>query len=154
MPLRANGFSLVEMMVGLLVLSVGMLGVASLFATSLSSGSSAIARMQAVSLANDLADRIRSNPTAGVAYQGAAANHNCVGGNIGAVSCSPQDMAANDLFVWNQQIADAWPGGSGVGQVTVVQVAGTALNTYTIQVSWKESGVNQSGMSYQLTMQL
>jgi type IV pilus assembly protein PilV len=150
-----RGFSLIEMMVALLVLSVGMLGVASLFATSLNSGSSAIARMQAVSLANDLADRIRANPTAGAAYQGAAANKNCVGGAIGAVTCIPADMAANDLSVWNQQIAAAWPGGSATGTVLVTGPdAVTNLFTYTITVTWKESGQNQAALSYQLTMQL
>src|SRR5207244_10780028 len=65
---------------------------ASLVATSLNSGSSAIARMQAVSLANDLADRIRANRTAGIAYHGAASNKNCVGGAIGAVTCVPADI--------------------------------------------------------------
>jgi type IV pilus assembly protein PilV len=150
-----GGFSLIEMMVALLVLSVGMLGVASLFATSLNSGSSAIARMQAVSLANDLADRIRANPTAGAAYQGAAANKNCVGGAIGAVTCIPADMAANDLYVWNQQIAAAWPGGSATGTVLVTGPdAITNLFTYTITVTWKESGQNQAALSYKLTMQL
>jgi type IV pilus assembly protein PilV len=149
-----RGFSMVEMMVALLVLSVGMLGVASLFATSLNSGSSAISRMQAVSLANDLADRIRANPTAGAAYQGAAANNNCVGGAMGATTCIPADMAANDLYVWNQQIANAWPGGTASGAVTAVAVGGaTSLFTYTIQVTWKEPGQSQA-LSYTLTMQL
>src|SRR5205807_2496750 len=119
--------------------SIGMLGVASLFATSLNSGSSAIARMQAVSLVNDLADRIRANRTAGAAYQGAAANNNCVGGVIGAVTCVPADMAANDLFVWNQQIAAAWPGGSAAGTVVVTGPdAVTNLFTYKIKVVWSE----------------
>jgi type IV pilus assembly protein PilV len=144
---------MVEMMVALVVLSVGMLGVASLFAASLNSGSSAIARMQAVSLANDFADRIRANPTAGVAYQGAAANNNCVGGNIGATSCIPADMAANDLSVWQQQITTAWPGGSAVGVVTVAPVAGTAVSTYTIKISWREPGSIQP-ISYTSTMQI
>ena len=152
-PALLRGFSLVEMMVALVVLSVGMLGVASLFATSLRSGSSAIARMQAVSLANDLADRIRANRTAGAAYQGAAANNNCVGGAIGATKCAPADMAANDLDVWNQQITAAWPGGGAVGQVTVTAVAGTNMSTYTVQISWPERGESQA-FFYKLTMQL
>lgn len=153
-PALLRGFSMVEMMVALVVLAVGMLGVASLFATSLRSGSSAIARMQAVSLANDLADRIRSNRTAGAAYQAAAANNSCVGGAIGATTCVPADMAANDLYVWNQQITSAWPNGSAKGQVTVVgPVAGTNLSTYTIRISWNEPGESQP-LTYQLTMQL
>lgn len=148
--MRTRGFTMVEMMVALVVLAVGMLGVASLFATSLNSGSSAISRMQAVSLVSDLADRIRANPTANVAYQAAAANKNCVGGNVGAVTCAPSDMAANDLYIWNQQIASAWPGGSGTGAVTVVD-AGAGVFTYTIQISWTEK---KDKLFYAMTMQL
>src|SRR5438270_1918690 len=50
-PARPRGFTMVEMLVALVVLAVGMLGVAILFGISLHSGSSAISRMQAVNLA-------------------------------------------------------------------------------------------------------
>ena len=79
---------MVEMLVALVVLAVGMLGVASLFGISLHSGSSAISRMQAVNLATDLADRIRANRQAGNAYAGAAANNNCTGGCPGTCAHS------------------------------------------------------------------
>jgi len=150
---RASGFSMVETLVALVVLAVGMLGVASLFAMSLRSGSSAISRMQGVNLANDLADKIRANPTAGVAYQGAAANNNCVGGAIGSKSCNPANMAANDLYVWQQQIASTWPGNSATSQVTVTPVAGTSLSTYAITITWKDAGDPQT-QSYTSTVQL
>src|SRR5256885_15202224 len=52
-PARPHGFTMIEMLVALVVLAVGMLGVASLFGISLHSGSSAITRMQAVNLATD-----------------------------------------------------------------------------------------------------
>src|SRR5256884_5493529 len=71
-PAGPRGFTLIEMLVALVVLAVGMLGVASLFGISLHSGSSAITRMQAVNLAADIADRIRANRRAAGAYGGAA----------------------------------------------------------------------------------
>jgi type IV pilus assembly protein PilV len=88
---RARGFTLVEAMVALVVLAVGMLGIAGLYVTTLRSGGGAIFRMQAVNLAADLADRIRANRGANVAYQGAAANNNCYG--TGSVDCAPALMA-------------------------------------------------------------
>ena len=143
---RARGFTLVEAMVALVVLSVGMLGIAGLYVTTLRSGGGAIYRMQAVSLAADLADRIRANRGANVAYAGAAANNNCYG--AGSVDCSPALMAANDLLVWQQQIAGTLPGGNGV-----VAVAGAAAPfTYTITITWTESGGAAS--SYLLTLQI
>jgi type IV pilus assembly protein PilV len=142
----SRGFTLVETMVALVVLAVGMLGIAGLYVTTLKSGGSAIYRMQAVNLAADLADRIRANRGANVAYAGAAANNNCYG--AGSVDCAPDLMAANDLFVWQQQVAAILPGGNS----NVAVPAGTVPFTYTITINWTESGgVVQT---YVLTLQI
>ncbi len=128
---------MVEMLVALVVLAVGMLGVASLFGISLHSGSSAIARMQAVNLAADIADRIRANRRAAGAYGGAAANNSCTG--AAAVSCSPAQMAADDLYWWQRQLSRAIVGGTATG--TIVFVGGTPA-TYTITITWIERSVS------------
>ena len=142
-----RGFTLVEAMVALVVLAVGMLGIAGLYVTTLRSGGGAIYRMQAVNLAADLADRIRANRGANLAYAGAAANNNCYG--TGSVDCAPALMAANDLLVWQQQIAAILPGGNGV---VAVAPAATPPYTYTITISWTESG--GVSPSYVLTLQI
>jgi type IV pilus assembly protein PilV len=143
---RQQGFTLVEAMVALVVLAVGMLGIAGLYVTTLRSGGGAIYRMQAVSSATDLADRIRANRSAVLAYAGAAANNNCYG--AGSVNCSPSLMAANDLLVWQRQLARVLPGGVGL-----VAVAGAAVPyTYTITVNWTEQG--GVAQSYVLTLQI
>jgi len=139
---------MIEMLVALVVLAVGMLGVAILFGISLHSGSSAISRMQAVNLAADIADRIRANRRAGDggqnAYGGAAANNSCTGV---AVSCTPAQMAADDLYHWQRQLSQAIAGGTATG--TVVVTAGTP-QTYTILVSWTEkTGTQQYQMQVQ-----
>ena len=147
MSRASAGFSLVETMVALVVLAVGMLGIAGLYVTTLRSGGEAIYRMQAVNLAADLADRIRTNRGATVAYAGAAADNNCYG--AGAVDCAPALMAANDLFVWQQQLAAILPGGNGA---VVVAPAAAPPFTYTITINWTESGGVAS--SYVLTLQI
>jgi len=59
-------------------------------------------------------------------------------------------MAANDLFVWQQQVQNSQtlPGGAGV-----VGVVGAAPPyTYTIIVSWTEQG--GVALNYTLTLQI
>lgn len=159
-----HGVSLVEVLVALIVLSIGMLGIAALYVESLRAGRGALLRTQAVALASDMADRIRANPTAGTAYTKTAAakgtpNSKCNPG--GAGSCTPLEMAGNDLAIWNSLVDDeddspaagqlGLPGGAGT-----IAVAGTNPTTYSIQIEWTESGQveNNRTQSYSLEIQI
>ena len=71
MKARNTGFSLVEVLIALVVMSVGMLGIAGLYVQSLQAGRTSMFRHHAVTIAGDVADRIRANPTAGIAYTAA-----------------------------------------------------------------------------------
>lgn len=149
--LGQRGFSIVEAMVALLVLSVGMLGIAGLYVTTLRASGSALYRSHAINFAADMADRIRANPTAGAAYAGAAANNNCAQG----ASCSPAQLAADDVFRWQQQVAATLPddGDAALPQTQVVVLGiGTPL-TYQITVRWAEPTEPQP-LSYVLRMQI
>ncbi len=123
-------------MVALVVLSMGMIGISALFAQGLNAGRSALYRSQVVNLIADLADRIRANRSGQAAYAGAAADNNCDPAGGGGVDCAPVQMAAHDLFVWNQRIQQSLP--SGQWQI---QFDPTTLPpSYTIQVSWVDVG--------------
>jgi type IV pilus assembly protein PilV len=153
-----RGFSMVEVLVALVVLSVGMLGIAGLYVITLRSGGSAIARTHAVNLANDIADRIRANRLAIASYNttgGATIQSNsCVGG--GAI-CTRAQMAGEDLFVWRTQITAALPGAS---TGTVAVTPGLAVNaqgmrspsTYTITITWADT--DQTTLSHVLVVQI
>jgi type IV pilus assembly protein PilV len=157
----ARGFSLVEALVALVVMSIGMLGIAALYVESLRSGTSALLRSQAVALASDMADRIRANPNAGAAYaktvdQTVATVAACLPGGSG--TCSQTDMAATDLALWTQQLDDrsddpakgqlGLPSGRGT-----VAVSAAAPLVYTITVSWLESG-QTTASTYTTRLQL
>jgi type IV pilus assembly protein PilV len=146
-----RGFSIVEAMVALLVLSVGMLGIAGLYVTTLRASGSALYRSHAINFAADMADRIRANPTAGAAYAGAAANNNCAQG----ATCNPAQLAADDVFRWQQQVATTLPddGDPGLPQTQVVVVGAAAPRTYQITVRWAEPAEPQP-LSYVLRMQI
>jgi type IV pilus assembly protein PilV len=143
-----RGFTIVEVLVAMVVLSVGMLGIAGLYVTTLRSVGGAIYRLQAVSFAADMADRIRANRTAGATYAGAAADNNCDG--AAAVDCTPAQMAAHDLLRWNAQVANGLPGGVGV----VGFAPGALPQTYTIAVNWSDPDQPGVPQQYQVTMQL
>lgn len=158
---RQSGFSLVEVMVAMVVLAVGMLGMASLYVTTLRSSGSAMSRLQAVNLASDLADRIRANRFGKEAYAGTGGQKDCMGITK---NCTQADMAANDLFLWQAQIDDLLPGTAAESQGMVVYTAGATPNdpdNYRITVLWKEPGTtaDEAGaadlrLSYILTMQI
>lgn len=146
-PLRSDaGFSLIEAMVSLVVVSVGMIGIAALYGQGLSAGRTALFRTQAVNLAADMADRIRANRQGGAAYGGAAANNNCDPG--GGVNCTPAQMAAHDLFVWGNQVAQQLPNGVGA----VAYAGATVPPNYTITIGWQETGLG--AVNYQLVISL
>lgn len=133
---RQTGFSLVEVLITLVIMSVGMLGIAGLYVQSMQAGRTSMFRHHAVTLAGDVADRIRANPTADIAYTAAdGVDNNCV---LGGVDCTPAQMAANDILLWKDQAANTLPG----GDVTIVLTpeAGLVPPTYQITVSWTEPG--------------
>ena len=131
---RVAGFTLIEVLISLIILSVGMLGIAGLYVHSMQAGRTSMLRHNAVTMAGDVADRIRANPIAGPAYALAGANNNCVALNI---DCTAGQMAAHDIFLWNQQAATTMPNGA----VAVVFNNGVFPPTYQITVSWTEPGV-------------
>jgi type IV pilus assembly protein PilV len=131
------GFSLVEVLIALVIMSVGMLGIAGLYVQSMQAGRTSMFRHHAVTLAGDVADRIRANPRAGAAYNHAAnatgTDNSCV---TGGVDCNSADMAANDILLWQAQADDTLP----TGDVAVAVNVGLNPPTYQITVSWTEPG--------------
>lgn len=104
MRLAHRGLTLIEILVTLVVTSLGLLGIAVLQARSLQSNHDAYLYSQASALAYDMAERIRANPAAVIAggYNTAMtdtpAAANCVANECGA----PTQMAAYDKYEWKE----------------------------------------------------
>ncbi len=139
---KAGGFTLVEVLIALIILSVGMLGIAGLYVHSMQAGRTSLFRHNAVTLAGDVADRIRANPRAAAVYALAGGDNNCVDGGV---NCTPGQMAANDIFLWDQQAADTLPSGT----VTVVFDNGVLPPNYEITIDWTEP---EGNLSYSITI--
>ena len=130
---RQRAFSLVEVLIALVIMSLGMLGIAGLYVQTMQAGRSSLLRHHAVTLAGDVADRIRANPKAGIAYQGEATDDNCVS-NV--ANCDEIAMAGQDIFLWSQQAIDTLPAGA----VNIAYDDSSVAPLYTITVSWSEPG--------------
>ena len=129
--LNVRGFSLIEVLIALLIMSVGLLGVAGLFAHSVQAGRTAMLQHQALVLAGDIAERIRANPRAGIAYIGAQGSSSCVSQTV---LCTTQSMASHDIARWQRQAVRTLPG----GQVGISFDDSSSLPVYIISVTWSE----------------
>jgi len=133
---KQQGFTLLEVLIALLVLSIGLLGLAALQTTSLRSNQMASMRTTATQLAYDISDRLRANPA------GVAAGEYVLAGGATPTGTS---VAAADLIAWNLAVV-ALPG----GRSSITQCDGTSVPpcdglTHVITVQWDEMRTGATG---------
>jgi len=136
----SRGFTLVEVMVSLVVLGIGLLGIAKLVLFSAHSNDSAYLRSQATELAYAILDNMRGNRAVAMA-QGYDTPLNTVPGVPGAcvgAPCLPPALAVDDINSWLTRLAAALPSGTG-SITTVTNVAPTPGTTATIIVQWDDA---------------
>lgn len=120
---RQRGVGLIEILIAVLLLSIGLLGLASLQMLSLQHSSSAALRSEAVGQSYDLLDRMRANRA-----QAIGGRYNLAFGDAPTAS----DLAAADLASWKAALDATLPDGDG--QVFV------EAQVVTITVRWQEPG--------------
>lgn len=127
MKSKQEGFTLIEAMVAVMILSVGMIGLAYLQATGMRLNTTSYTRTQAAVLAGDLMDRMRSH---GVAYASTIQDYE-ITDNTDTGGCQPlKSDIDNDLLCWAADIQRALP----QAEVTVDYDAGWV----TIDMEWEE----------------
>ena len=142
---RQAGVSIVEALVALLVLSIGMLGVAGLYLESLRANRTALSRTVAVQLVNDMADRIRANRGGLDQYALVDGAPPTGGADCSAALCTPVQLALYDKVQWYTSVQNQLPKGpSGtiVPRTAIAYTAavGTTPARYTITTWWRETG--------------
>lgn len=114
-PTHAGGFSLIEVLITIVILSFGLLGIASMLLNGMKMNNASYLRSVATQQAYDMGDRIRANSAGAMAgnynaitYPPAATCTNCT-----SASCSPANIAASDGCNWNKENAALLPMGQG-----------------------------------------
>jgi type IV pilus assembly protein PilV len=151
-----SGFSLIEVLVALVVCSVGLLGLAKMESLALASedvsGTRTIAALQASSLAAMMhADRGywgSSSVTASAVVTGGLTAYNVTDTNLtyGGTACTtvgacttPTQMAAYDLYTWGSGLQLLLPGYQAT--ITCTPAVTAAPVTCTITINWVENAV-------------
>jgi type IV pilus assembly protein PilV len=137
-----TGYTLLEVLVAFFVLSIGLLGLATLQGVTLQGNNKSFHRSIAMVQAYDMADRMRAN-MAGI--NAGAYNSLPVSGSVDdsclATGCTPAQLAVIDGDQWTEEIARVLP--SGEGAVTVLAVATTiTAPIFQIDVGWQEIGTS------------
>ena len=147
-----KGFTLIEVLVALFILSTGILGAVAMQASAKKGSFDAMQRSMASSLAQDIVERMRGNdtdPTNGIlnGYNGSAYglgelvhlsdNQRC---NSSATLCTSEQLRTNDLYEWELSLRGANVRNGNVnngGLVGVVGCINHSNGNVTIAISWE-----------------
>ena len=139
-----SGFTLIEVLIAMIILAIGLLGLAGLQASSLRNNQNAYFRSVATQLSYNITDRIRSNQVeakkgATTKYLMAPSSAQPKASCSTTAGCTPAEMAENDLNIWNAALNNDLPLGSG----NIAYNGGV----YTVTITWDEnkSGGSDSG---------
>jgi len=137
---------LVEALVALVVLSIGLLGVAALQLTSLKSNHGSAMRSQATFLAYDIIDRMRANRAAAL-----AGNYNIA--YRGSITAGT--VAGDDLIAWKQNIARTLPAIDNAGTPEAADGSvSQAGNIFTVTIRWSDWDDTSAGTRTPLTFSM
>ena len=134
-----KGFSLIEVMIALLITSVGLLGLAALQVSAMKYNHNAYLRSQATFLAKDMTERMRANRVAALSgdYDHA----------FGAAASGSGSLASDDLAEWTVSVGSMLPSGQGA-----IAVNGGVAN---VSLRWEdargETGSENTGVGELLT---
>lgn len=142
------GFSLVEVLVALFVLSIGLLGLAALQTTGIKFNQQSYQRTQATLQAYDIIDRMRANRAGGtinanfdnVALSSKPGSANCAS----TTDCTADEMAEYDIRTWNTDNETLLTEGSGAVcrgtfDTNLACTVGGAI--HSVGMKWKESDI-------------
>jgi type IV pilus assembly protein PilV len=151
--MRSRGFSLVESLVGLVLLSLGLLGAWGLLLSALRSHGDALYRTAATHLLRDMADRIRANPTARALYDTRGAGVAPPGDCPRDLPCDPAQLAAADLAHFASRARALFPVAGSSTRIEFEPAIGpAATDRYLLVVTWRSPRDDDTGNALALEL--
>ena len=169
---KSAGFSLVEVLVSVVVLTIGLLGMVGMQAAAMQANREARAQSVAMSLARDLADMVRGNKAIGALttanpYVGSfstpplvvASPSYCLNMAAGTTTCaSPTEVANAQMTEWLTRVENELPGArvaicfdtapfdaSGLPQwACTAPAVGATGAVLVIKMGWTQSAINKA----------
>ncbi len=150
---RQRGFSLVEVLVALFVLSIGLLGLAGLQTAGLRLNHQSYQRTQATLNTYDIIDRIRANPGAMAAgvYDNIDLSPNPSAADcMVPPACTTAEMADYDIGQWKDSLTKLLSQGQGGicrGTLTLSPyacVVNPGATLFTVGITWVEHDLNMN----------
>lgn len=144
---RQEGFTLLEVLVTILIVAIGLLGLAGMQTAGLRNNNDAYMRSQATLMAYDMADRMRANRQAfseGVFHNIVAQENTAC---LTVAGCADTtSMARHNVFEWQEAIQELLPGGQGWICIDSTPYDGNIGSpacdgngeTYAIKIWWNE----------------
>ena len=132
---KQQGFSLIEVLVSILIMAIGLLGMASLQVNSARYQVIAQSRAIAAQYAGEIVEKMQANPTGAQAGAYKLAKGAVPGTDICPTSgkCEKEQRANSDLTVWRDVVTKALPGGD-----TEITYDATKNEQYAVTVYWYE----------------
>lgn len=135
-----RGFTLLEALIGFMILSIGMLGIASLQAISLKAGKTSVYGSVAAMKVEELFESMRANPTALSTYSGGGANNSCTGVKV----CTDAELAQDDVYWWKENLKAGLPTAATTVVTVTPAVAPSKMATVKVDLGWKERDKDSS----------
>lgn len=150
---------MIEVLISVLILAVGLLGMAALQMNGLRNNQTAYFRAQATQLAYDMADRMRTNideAQNGTYDNGAASGDDCA-----TSACNESQMVGYDFAQWTADLAAQLPSGTGSvcidstpedGDTGSPECDGTGT-VYAIKVWWDDDRSGDANQRFVMSFQ-
>ncbi len=131
---RQKGVGLIEVLISVLILAVGLMGIAAMQATALRNSQSSLERSQAVIHSYSILDAMRANNTAARSGEYNTTTLICSAGAVAAAS----PLVASDSADWISSL-QASLGPDACGQIACAVVAGSTARDCSVTVEWNDS---------------